>query len=96
MVNLGRPPSIIANHVRSYLTTLDHGRPAFDTLCPFDQPFSLDLGQSIDRPQSTFGDDRPCTVDHSRSNGQSRLIDRCSAARMAYFLCNHVYIIILY
>ena len=42
------------NHGRSWSTVLDQGHPLFNASCPINQPFSLNLSQSIDRPSSTF------------------------------------------
>ena len=42
------------NHGRSWSTVLDQGHLLFNASCPINQPFSLDLSQSIDRPSSTF------------------------------------------
>ena len=73
-------PSITVNHARLWLTMLNHSCLAFDALCLINQPFSFDLGRSIDRSWLT-------TVDlqwWSTMRGQSQWINQPSAARMAY------------
>ena len=63
----GRSQSTMRNLTRPWSTMLHHSRFAFNTLCPINWPFLLDLGQSINGPRLTM-------VDFQRSINCAQLI----------------------